>query len=149
MNAQAARSAPPKGKHPAPARHAVTALALAFGLSAAPLAWLATHLGAYFLSSHLCAPMNGVRASSMASAASPPFLLLTAVMFILALAGLAVSLVSWRKTRTERGGGEAQLLDVGEGRTRFLSMCGLLVSAAFLGLFLFTVVPMLVAPLCA
>lgn len=51
----------------------------------------------------------------------------------LALAASAgyVALELWKKTKDEKSGATQELVQAGEGRTRFMAMCGMLTSALF------------------
>jgi hypothetical protein len=51
---------------------------------------------------------------------------------VLAIVGGLVAWRSWRRTREERPGSAHHLLDRGDGRTRFMAMCGILTSVLFL-----------------
>jgi hypothetical protein len=135
-------------EHPAHARHALGLSALWFGILAAPLAWSAEELISYFIASHLCKMKSSTGIVSVALTTSPWFSGLSFVTYVVAFAGLWVAISNWRKTREEHRGSGHHLLELGEGRTRFMAMCGLLASiAAVIGL-LFITTQMIVAPLC-
>ena len=108
--------------HPAPHRDRVALSALLFGLAAAPLAWQVQIL---------------VGSSAATSARKSTLLALFAICLAAALAGGLVALRSWRLTFQEVPGSAHQLLDRGEGRTRFMAMCGMLVSLLFFYALLF------------
>ncbi|MDQ2802823.1 MAG: hypothetical protein M3Y41_09110, partial [Pseudomonadota bacterium] len=61
----------------------------------------------------------------------------------------AVAWRIWRETRGERPGKTASLLEVGEGRTRFLALVGILMGLGFAIAIVFDTVVLLVVPLCA
>jgi len=66
--------------------------------------------------------------------------------------GIAAGLVAWRtwqRTQQEAGAGAHTLIDAGEGRTRFLALCGVLASAGFLLALVFASVGLIVVPACA
>jgi len=135
-------------KHPAPHRHRVGLAALFFGLAAAPAAWNAQLLFSVGLSAHACYPRDE-------PLALPIWSNLWAILLAIGLVGIAVSIVgglvsfrNWRLTFDEAPGSAHQLLDRGEGRTRFIAMFGILTSFLFaLGL-LFATAAVFLVPLC-
>ena len=146
MTAAAATTS--NAEHPAPHRGHVSLLALWTGIVAAPAAWAAQLLLGFVLTAHACFPRdvpldapiwNGLRAGLMA---------LSAAAIVLAVASMALSYLSWTRTRGEKPGSGHQLISGGDGRTRFLSMCGLLVSALFLVAIGFETIALLLSPLC-
>jgi hypothetical protein len=134
--------------HPSPLRARVSRLALAFALLAAPLAWSLDELGAYILASNSCQLKASGEAALLVRGNSPGFLALTAVTWLIALAGVWVALQNWHKTQDEHPGGGAHLVDLGEGRARFMSMCGLMTSIGFALGFVYLSLQMVAAPLC-
>lgn len=55
---------------------------------------------------------------------------------------------TWARTREEQQGDRHALLEAGEGRTRFMAMCGLLTSASFLIALIFTSLVLLLVQPC-
>jgi len=106
-----------------------------FGILAAPLAWSAQELVSYGFVSRLC----GQSAGAEITTATPPFMLVTLVTFVVALAGTWAAVYNWRKLV---GGREEA------GPVRFLAMIGLINSAGFIGAFVFSTATLVVAPLC-
>jgi hypothetical protein len=135
--------------HAAPARHEVSKLALWFGILAAPTAWLLDQMLDYGVASQVCAAQSAATTAQLVRASAPWFLWFTGATFLIALVSCRVAYRNWCKTRTERSGSGHHLLQSGEGRTRFLAMCGLITSISFSVAFLFTAAYMMVAPLCA
>jgi len=122
--------------------------ALWFGILAAPLAWSAEELVGYFIASRVCNMKSSVGSMSVALTTSPWFAGLSFVTYVVAFAGLWIAIANWRRTREEQRGSGHHLLELGEGRTRFMSMWGLLTSiAAVIGL-VFITTQMVAAPLC-
>jgi hypothetical protein len=150
MTAQTGSSAFPQ--HPSPARREVGPFRLLFGLLAAPLAWWAEELFSYGVASRLCRMKAAGSGQSLTVADSPWFWILLAGTAVIALAGFLVALGNWRRTRgeqrREQSDGGHHLLELGEGRSRFLSMCGMLTSGGFLIAFLFMLANLVLAPLC-
>jgi hypothetical protein len=138
--------------HPSPARREVGPFRLLFGLLAAPLAWSADELFSYGVASRLCRMKAAGSTQGLTVADSPWFWILLAGTAAIAIAGFMVALGNWRRTRSEQsrspGGSGHHLLELGEGRSRFLSMCGMLVSGGFLIAFVFMLASLILAPLC-
>ena len=137
-------AAPP---HPAPARHEVSRFALGFGLLAAPLAWAVDELALYFIASRLCEMKTYSVAEGLSRATSPLFIVISVVTFAVALAGTWVAYNSWKNSRHEKHGSGHTLVEIGEGRTRFLAMTGLITSSGFAIAFIFMFSQLFVAPL--
>jgi hypothetical protein len=121
----------PDVSHPAPERARVPAWRLLTGLVLAPTVWAIQILASYGLTSLACfpryAPLEGTKVPGMS------VIVLIGSLLALALAAVALwaAITSWRRTRGEGGGGRDGAADVGEGRTRFLALCGLIISALF------------------
>lgn len=135
-------------RHPAPHRRRVSLAALFFGLAAAPFAWNAQLLVGVALSAHACYPRDVPLALPIWSNLWWILLIIDAVGIVLAIAGGLVAFASWRRTFSEAPGSAHQLLDTGEGRTRFLAMFGLLTSVLFVLAILFGTAANFVIPLC-
>jgi hypothetical protein len=140
---------PSERGHAAPARHEVSRGALWFGILAAPTAWLGVQILDYGAASRFCGARSAEPSAQLVRAIEPWFLWLTGAAFLIALVGCWVARRNWLRTRNEQSGSGHHLLKFGEGRTRFLAMCGLLISVSFCVAFLFTAAYMVVAPLCA
>ncbi|MBN8911527.1 MAG: hypothetical protein J0H65_05590 [Rhizobiales bacterium] len=111
--------------HPAPHRERASAVALAYALGGAPGAWLLHLLVNYGMADRACA-------SHAALSAWSAVVLVDVVAITIATGAAAVSYELFRRTRTEKEGGVQVLVEAGEGRTRFLAVCGLLASGLFL-----------------
>ena len=136
--------------HPAPHRHRVPAAALVFGLVAAPTAWTGQLLVNATLAGYACYPFGEPRAALTPgwSWLWPMLLAVDVVTLLVCIAGGIVALWCWRSTREERPGPSHHLIEAGEGRTRFLSMWGLLFSVGFACATVFDMVTLFVVPLC-
>jgi hypothetical protein len=135
-------------EHPSPARREVGPFRLLVGLLAAPLAWSTEELFSYGVASRLCRMKAAGSGQNLTVADSPWFWVLLVGTAVIALAGFMVALGNWRRTRGERRESGHHLLELGEGRSRFLSMCGALTSGGFLIAFLFMLANLVLAPLC-
>ncbi len=136
--------------HPAPARHAVGLPALWFGLFGAPAAWTLQELSSYVLMSHACLPsMTPLRDAGSGAPWTIALIVSVVAIAVGASAGL-VGYRSWRRTwpAEDGGGAEAEQLEVGEGRARFMAFSGILLSTVFLLNLLMNAVVLLVVPPC-
>ena len=118
--------------HPAPHRSRVGLTALLFGIGAAPVVWSVQILFNSALSGFVCYP-------HAAPLVAPLFGGSHSLMLAVNLSGIGVAIVagliswrSWRLTSAERPGSFHHLLELGEGRTRFMATVGMLTSALFL-----------------
>jgi hypothetical protein len=138
----------PTAVHPAPADRAVTPPALWFGLFGAPVAWSLQLLASYALVAHGCYP----DAEPMTMPVVPG---LRTLVLGTGAAALAVALLaggsawrSWRATAHEHEGAHEALLEAGQGRTRFMALAGMLLSAVFVLGIIMNVVPLLMLRPC-
>lgn len=143
------RAAPQE--HPSPHRNEVRIWSLMFGLAAGPAAWIGQLVLGYGLSSYACFPKDEPRLASPPPGWGGEHLLLLAINLLclaLAAGGLSVALANWRRSRAETRGDAHHMLEVGEGRTRFLSFCGILACALFGAAILANTVTILMVPAC-
>jgi hypothetical protein len=135
--------------HPAPQRHDIPAPTTLFALGAAPFAWLAQLLAGFATTSYVC--FTGLAHSPPAGVPGwlPPLLsTINIVALLVALAGLAAGARLLRRTAGERAERSGGLLDVGEGRTRFLVTFSIFSSAVFCVGILANSFSLFVVPLC-
>jgi hypothetical protein len=120
--------------HPAPERHRVSLAALWFGLFGAPAAWSVQLLADYPTDAHGCFPHLYPLASPTIGNGplSTTLVVISAGAVLMAAAALVVARKSYAATRGETGGEAHHLLEVGEGRTRFMALSGVMLSALFL-----------------
>jgi hypothetical protein len=138
----------PAAAHPAPAGGAGAPAALWFGLFGAPVVWSLQLLASYALVAHGCYPdaepltmpvVPGLRMLVLGASAA-------AVVVALTAGGLAWR--NWRATQHEPEGEHETLLEIGEGRTRFMAFAGMLLSAVFLMGIVMNAVPVLLLRPC-
>lgn len=136
--------------HPAPHRRRAGLLALAFGVAGGPLAWGVHLVVNYGIASHACFPGAVPRSQPPSGVGGLWWLLLSIDLIAIAVAAAAalVSYRSWRATRRELAGRARDLVEIGEGRTRFLALWGLLTGVGFLLAVVFDGVALWVLPLC-
>lgn len=147
-----ARAAPapdhPSHDHPSAARDSIHVGALIYGLAAAPGAWLAAQVASSTLAQAACFPQD----TPLRVPAFPGVHLAHGVALAIALAvcvsGALVAYGAWRRTRGEHTGGGHALLDIGEGRSRFLALAGLMTSLGFLVATVFSIPAALLVPAC-
>jgi hypothetical protein len=122
---------------------------MAFGLMGGAAAWLAHLLVNFALASEACSPGTpGVTPDALSELHLTMVVNGVAAMFIAALATW-VAYANWRATREEEHGDHEHLLEIGEGRTRFLSILGMVLSGGFLAATVFDTLALLMVPLCS
>ena len=134
--------------HPAPHRDRVGVGALWFGIAAAPLAWTVQQILSSTLAGYACYPHADPRTSPLWNGLSPLLLAICAAAFAIALSGSGVAWNSWRQTHAERPGSVHHLMETGDGRTRFMAMCGMVTSTLFLIALAFGATALFVVHLC-
>jgi hypothetical protein len=137
-----------RATHPSPQRNRVRTWSLATALIAPPLAWSTQLIASFALAAHACYPRS-------APIAAPFWPGLNGVLWTISIAAMAIGWASaalawhnWRATRDEKPGAGHALVDAGEGRTRFLAMCGLIVGCCFALALLWTASGLLLVPAC-
>lgn len=111
--------------HPAPHRAHASTSSLSYALAGGPAAWFLHLLVNYGLAERACAAEATLSAWSLV-------VVVDAIAIAIAAGAGAVAYRLFQRTRTEKEGGTHELVEAGEGRTRFLAVCGLLASALFL-----------------
>lgn len=128
----AARLGP--SEHPSPHRDKVRTVTLLLALAAGPTAWIVQLVVDFGLSSDVCRQYGVPRAAASIHNWTLEHLILVGVNLVclaVAMAGGFTALAAWKRTRAEKPGGVAALVEIGEGRTRFLAACGMMTAAAF------------------
>lgn len=137
----------PSRVHPARKRHHVDAWALGFGLLGAPAIWSLHLIVNLVLTSETCSPGAQISSTAMEDLQTTVLLNNVATLIIAALATL-VAYEGWRATHDEESGAHERLLNVGEGRTRFLSMVGMILGGGFFAATLFDTLAVPMVPPC-
>lgn len=117
---------------------------MAFGIVGAPLAWNIELLVGVSLSGHACYPRYMPLAVPLWSGTWGFLLAMSFVALVLGILAGMVSWHSWKRTRDEKPGSAHG----GEGRARFMALCGLLSSGLFLVALVFTILVVFMVPLC-
>jgi hypothetical protein len=105
--------------------------ALWFGLAAAPLGWTLQMWMSASLAGYACYPHADPVGKPLWTWLPAVLPAISAAAFAIALSGGAVAWNTWQHTRSERPGSAHQLMETGDGRTRFIAMFGLLTSTVF------------------
>lgn len=135
-------------EHPAPERHKVPPGLLLFALAAAPAAWLGQTVTGMAIARHACFPKD-IPLDNPAFSYAPGVLWgVVGIAFAVALCALMASVWAWKQTRREGNGDGHILLEIGEGRTRFLAMCAMILSAGFSVAIGFAAAGVNLIPLC-
>jgi len=121
-------------EHPAPHRDRVSPWKALLVLAAGPAAWIFQLAVDFGVATSVCEQDGAPHAAPSAASwgAEDVFLVCVnlACLAITLVAGFA-ALAAWRRSHTEKPGDANAVLDVGEGRTRFLALCGMLTATAF------------------
>lgn len=134
--------------HPAPRRDIVSSGVLWFGIFGAPAAWALQTIVNYGLVSHFCFPGTMPRGTPTFDALRGTGIAVSIVVIVVALVALATAFRSWRATRHGHDAEHHELLEVGEGRARFMAFAGILLSAVFLFAVLMNAVPLVTNAMC-
>jgi len=136
--------------HPSPHRDRVSDAALLLALALGPASWAATLMLGYAAASHACYP-----ADTPVATLPPGWNDLRGALVALdiaclgaALLGVGIAHRAWRATRAEKAGSPHALLDVGEGRSRFLALCGVLAGLGFALAIIFNIAVAAGVPAC-
>ena len=120
-----------------------------FAVTGAGGAWLIQLIVDYGLAAHRCFPADEpLFVASVPGWTYPTLLFLNLIAILTAAAAGFAARSIWHRTKGEHGGSTHHLLTVGEGRTRFLAMCGQLAGLGFLIAILFDTVVIYLVPRC-
>ena len=134
--------------HPSPHRDRVSFWSLMFGACAAPIFWLGQMTLGYGVSALVCYGSDHPTTIASAVTLRGALIVFDVVAIAAALAGLIVSFACWRIVRREKEGGRSHALDIGDGRTRFMALWGIMSSLWFLGAIVFSTIASVTVPLC-
>ncbi|MGA0600841.1 hypothetical protein ACO2Q3_09075 [Caulobacter sp. KR2-114] len=120
-----------KPVHPSPHRSKTGLAALLFGLCAGPVAWGVGEVVNVTLAQEACLP--GTEPLGLPTIANVHGFQLgvMALSLLISASAAMIALQAWRATRGEHEGGTHTLLAIGEGRSRFMALAGVLTSIGF------------------
>jgi uncharacterized membrane protein YeiB len=137
--------------HPGKHRARVSLSLLFFGLFAGPIVWAGNLMFTYALNVHACFPGHQPLARAIGGFGFSWSLIVAGYIIAMAVcvAAFAAAFRCWRVTGRESDGHLHHLVDVGEGRTRFLGIIGMAFSVLFFCAALFGIIPIAIEPLCS
>ena len=138
----------PGQAHPSPARAQASLASSWFALLAAPHAWALQLLIGSAITGYACYPHDAPLAAPIWDGMRAVLYLVEAACVALCVAGGWVAWRNWRRTRHEKPGSGRRLVEGGDGRTRFMAMSGLMISALFLVAIVFSSVQLIVLGAC-
>lgn len=121
----------PRSDHPAPQRENAHQTMLWLSVVGPPLAWAAHLLINYAIAGQHCVGAADVGAIASQHGRVTTMLIIDLLATMLAAATGYLAYHRWLETQSKKGGGAHHLVHSGEGRTRFLALCGMLTSALF------------------
>lgn len=136
--------------HPAPHREHVGLVAIVFVTLAPPIAWSIHLLTNYAFSSHACYPAGVPLLNPAFGFAWVRWLLIAidlAGVVICCFAALAAYRL-WTVSARELEETGAPLMEIGEGRTRFLAIWGVLIGLGFALAIIFDFIGLWIIPIC-
>jgi hypothetical protein len=134
--------------HPSPHRAKSGLAALLYGLIAAPAAWVVGEIVDAGLAQEACFPGTEPLATPAFANLHTIHIVVLVISLLVSASAAMVALGAWRATRNERAGGPHALLSIGEGRSRFMALAGVLTSVGFFVGTLFSVPAVLLVPSC-
>jgi hypothetical protein len=135
--------------HPAPKRDAVRPHESFFALFGGPIAWFVQLNAGFALASQPCF-IEGTRALNLPGGwTRSAMLILIAAACVIALVAMLVSWRAYKRTENETAGDRRHVMDVGAGRTRFLALWGVYLSAGTALVTISTAIAFMVLPPCA
>lgn len=136
--------------HPAPQRDKLSGWAASLLLYTGPLAWLLQICVGEAMTSWPCYPDMDRRTAPI-SGYEWTWTAAIVVLVLCAIAACTAGLFAWRtfhEVRAEVDGGHEKLLEIGHGRTRFVSLWGAYLGLGFALATLVTLVAFLLVPPC-
>lgn len=134
--------------HPSARRRETSLPVLLYGLIAAPCAWITAQVFCSGLASRACHPKYEPLATPAFLGASAAHAAALFLAVLICCSGAILAYRAWKRTQGEHRGGSQTLLEVGEGRSRFMALAGLLTSLGFLLATLFSIPAAMFVPLC-
>ena len=136
-----------QASHPAPKRHHISPYQMTIALMGAPLAWFAQISLCQAIASNACYPHQTPLAEPRWPSLHYMIALVSAACLVGSIISLIVAYRAWRKVRDEKAH-TGEVVEVGEGRTRFLAVFGIMISLIFFCAILFTELAQLLVSPC-
>ena len=133
--------------HPAPHRHRAGLMILGAALFATPAVWGLRLVLNYALDSYFCYP-GSIRKYALPGWTWPTLLGVDALAIAVAVLAAVLSWRNWRRTR-DKVRSSGPLIEIGEGRTRFLALWGLMTGVGFAVAGAFDLLALWIVPVCA
>src|SRR4051812_16723351 len=117
--------------HPAPHRHRFGLGWLMAALIAPPIGWSLHLVSNYALASLACYPIDVPKSPARPDLLWGGLVAIDVVSLILSAGSAFIAYSAWQASRQEMAEHRTEMIEAGEGRTRFLAAWGLLTSALF------------------
>jgi hypothetical protein len=127
-----------EAEHPSPHRGAASLVPLFYGLMAAPLAWVVGQIASATLAQEACFPRTELLTSPAFEGVQVWNAAILGSALIICLSAVFVAAIAWSRTKHERTGDHHNLLEIGEGRSRFMALAGIITSVGFMVATLFS-----------
>ena len=139
-----------QARHPARHRERVGLVALFYGLFAGPVAWAGNLMVTFALAVHSCFPAAWPQDHVIEGFWFSWWLILACFVITLGVCASAfwISFRNWSVTGQESEGHVHHLMEVGEGRTRYLSLIGMAFSTLFFAATVYGIIVLAIEPLC-
>jgi hypothetical protein len=118
------------------------------GMVLAPLAWALEVLIGYSLAAHACYPTDVALVAPTWSNLRAVVEGVSIALWLLLFVGAAIAWSNWKATRPQSNVEPHRIVQSGDGRPRFMALCGVVVSGLFAVVLLFTSVGILWVPSC-
>jgi hypothetical protein len=138
-------------RHPAPHRQSVGVWTILYGVFVSGIVWAGHLMLSYALAAHACYPgtIPLARPDSGAGWAWPLILGLDLLALCLIASGFWISWRMWMLTGQDAHGHAHHLMEVGEGRTRFLGIVGMAFAMLFFFITASDTISLAMVPICA
>lgn len=136
--------------HPSPHRDRIGLVPLMAGLIGPPAAWLLQLVVNYGLSSYSCYPASVPHVAVLPgwTGVWVGVLIINIIAIAIAIATTVLSYRNWRIVRDEHPGEADDLVETGEGRSRFIGLAGAITGLGFVIALVFDLIAILAVPQC-
>jgi hypothetical protein len=134
--------------HPSPHRHRVSVFWIMLALIGPPLAWSLQISAGYALAAYACYPKRDALPAPILPHLYASLTVLSVVAIVMTVLCGIIAWHNWQRSRNEAAGDHHHLAEVGEGRSRFMSLCALIVSVGFAAALVVTGAVLLIVSPC-